>query len=315
MIARAPAPAISVVLCTLNRAAYLRTALQSLAEQAAPHPSFEVIVVDNGSTDETPQVAAEFARLLPLRHVVEPELGLCNARNTGWRESRARIVAYLDDDAVALPEWLSGVCDAFSRGPDVGVAGGPIHPIWLAPRPGWLTDLTARALTIVDWPGGPRCIDVVRAEWLAGANMAVPRAVLEAVGGFDPRLDRIGHNMLSNGDIHVQQMIVARGLTAVYEPRMAISHAVPPDRLTQRWFRRRYYWQGISDSVMYHVERSPSTAQCLRDAVGHAAHLLRSPRRLRALARRADDARTFEEQCMALVQLGHIAGLIRVALR
>ena len=306
-------PVVSVVVCTRNRAGYLRTLLESLGGQSIPDAPFEVLVVDNGSTDDTPAVVRAFADALPLRSVSEPTPGLQHARNAGWQAARGRIVAYLDDDAVAQPGWLAAAHAAFVREPRAGIVGGRILPIWEAPRPVWLSEMSARALTIVDWPGGPKRVADVRREWFAGANMAMPRAVLAEVGGFHPALDRMGDNMLSNGDIHVQYKIVARGYAAVYEPAMAVRHAVTPERLTKAWFRRRYFWQGISDVVMNQVDDRPSSAECVRAAARHALELLRSPARLRALLLPTDDAERFTEKCMAQVELGRIAGLLRAA--
>jgi glycosyltransferase involved in cell wall biosynthesis len=308
-------PVVSVVICTLNRAPYLRGALESLVGQRLPGASWEVLVVDNGSTDDTADVAHAFERTLPLRYLVEPTLGLCHARDTGWREARGRIVAYLDDDAVASPGWLAAVHDVFTREPTTGVAGGPVRPIWEAPPPPWLSDVAARALTIVEWPDGPKRIADVRQEWLAGANMAAPRAVLEAVGGFHPHLDRIGHNMLSSGDVFLQQQVATRGWAVAYEPAMAVGHVVTRARLTKAWFRRRYFWQGISDAVMHRITHAPAPAACVREAIRRAARLLRSPAQLRALLLPTDDPDRFTEKCFAWIAVGHIAGLLHAARR
>jgi len=308
-------PTISVVLCTHNRAAYLRTALRSLVEQSTPSGGFEVLVVDNASTDDTPAVAREFADVLALRYVPEPELGLCHARNTGWRAAGGRIVAYLDDDAVASPGWVTAIAAAFAREPDAGIVGGRVLPLWGAPPPPWLSAETARALTIVDWPDGPKRIGDIHREWLAGANVAIPRAVLVEIGGFDPRLDRIGDALLSNGDILLQQEIVARGHAAVYDPAMCVHHAVPRARLTQAWFRRRHYWQGVSDVFMQDIQQSIPARERVRRAARTAWKLARSRHALRALLLPAEDPMTFTSKCWAWNEVGRVSALLRPARR
>ena len=311
------APVVSVVVCTHDRAELLRLALASLAAQAPPPGGFEVVLVDNRSTDHTPAVAAEFATRLPLRYVHEPEMGLCIARNTGWRAARGTWVAYFDDDAEAEPGWLTAVADAFARHPDAGVVGGRVIPVWEAPQPAWLSDHAARVLTIVDWPGGEHVIADLAAEWLVGVNMAVPRRVLEAVGGFHPWLDRVGTNMLSSGDVFLQKAVVARGLRCVYDPRMAVRHLVGRERLTKAWFQRRYYWQGVSDAVMELIEESPSRPERVRRAAARSARLLPGllahPTRLGALAAPPDDPARFEEACWTWIAMGHVAGLLGAA--
>jgi glucosyl-dolichyl phosphate glucuronosyltransferase len=306
------APLISVVVCTYNRADYLRRALASLAAQPYPHAKFEVLVVDNGSSDHTPSVVEESATRLPVRRIFEQKLGLCHARNTGWKAAAGQYVAYFDDDAVADLGWLSAIEDAFAAGSDVGAVGGPARAIWEAPRPLWLSDVAARALTILDW-GASHIIPDVRVEWLAGANMAVRRDVLAEVRGFHPRLDRVGHNMLSSGDTFLQRQVLLRGHAIRYEARIGVGHAVPASRLTKRWFRERYYWQGISDSVIHLIDKSPSGIERTRRAATLTRKLLRDPSQMRALASLPDDPDAFTRMCFAWITVGQIAGLMGAA--
>src|SRR3954462_16013674 len=92
-----PEPLISVVLCTRNRADLLKIALDSLVAQAYPRDDFEVLVIDNASTDHTPQIVAQYDSLGIMRYIQEPNIGLCVARNTGWQSARGRLIAYFDD--------------------------------------------------------------------------------------------------------------------------------------------------------------------------------------------------------------------------
>jgi glycosyltransferase involved in cell wall biosynthesis len=303
------------VVCTHNRAKWLTRALSSVVEQDSGGVPYEVVVVDNRSTDDTPSVVEHFAVGAPVRYVYEENLGLCNARNRGWREAKGEIVAYLDDDAVAMPGWLAAVSDAFASRPNVGVAGGRVEPIWEGSRPGWLGDDVALSLTIVDWSPEPKVIRDVRMQWLVGANLALPRAVLEEVGGFDPGLDRIGTQMLSSGDVFLQKRVIARGYECLYFPAMAVRHLVPADRLRKQWFRRRYYWQGISDAVMQLLEEAPPPTARVRCALRRAVALLRSPRALMSLLVPTDDPRAFARKCWTWIAVGHIAGLLGAARR
>lgn len=307
-------PVISVVICTLNRAQYLRIALQSLVCQVVPD-RFEVLVVDNGSSDSTPAVTRDFADALPLRQIVEPKTGLCHARNSGWQKARGRFVAYLDDDAVAEPGWLAATVEGFAIEPGAGAVGGRVRPIWEAPQPSWLSDHAARALTIVDWSAIPKRLTDLRQEWLVGANMAVPRRVLQEVGGFHPGLDRVGTNMLSSGDVFLQEQILIRGHPIVYHPAMAVWHVVTPSRLTKAWFRRRYYWQGVSDAVMQLIRDDPAPTRRARLALARAMRLLASPAQLRALLLPTNDPDEFASKCWAWIAVGHLAGLLGAARR
>jgi len=309
------APLISVIICTHNRADFLRRAIRSVIDQSV-HPSdFEIIVVDNGSTDATRDVVREFEAAGNMSYVFEAALGLCHARNSGWRSARGRYLAYLDDDAIALPGWLAAIKDAFAATPAAGVVGGRVEPIWEGERPSWLSEDVARCLTVLDWSATPKVITDVRVEWLVGANMAIPATVMVEMGGFHPGLDRVGRNMLSSGDVFLQKQIIRRGYVCLYQPAMAVRHVVPAARLSKKWFRRRYYWQGISDAVMQLIEDSPSAARRTGGAAALAVGLLRSPRALLALVLPTDDPVRFTLKCFTWIAVGHIAGLLGAARR
>lgn len=303
-------PLISIVLCTHNRVQHLRSALQSIFDQGLTGASYELVLVDNRSSDGTAELGTDLAEQGLLRYVAEPELGLCHARNTGWRQARGRYVAYFDDDAVAEPGWIDAIAEAFACEPAPGVVGGKVTPIWEAERPAWLSDGIAVSLTILDWSSEPKYIPDVRVEWLVGANMAVRREILGEIGGFDPRLDRIGSNMLSGGDVFLQKEIIARGYPCLYYPRMAIRHLASRSRLNKAWFERRYYWQGISDAVMTLIVERPSWSQRLAIAGRRLQALARRPRELANLARPSDDPQSFEQRCFTLIAIGYVAGLL-----
>jgi glycosyltransferase involved in cell wall biosynthesis len=283
--------------------------MRSVLEQDAAGVPFELLVVDNRSTDDTRQLV-EACAAPPVRYVFEPNLGLCHARNTGWRTARGRYVAYLDDDAVAEPGWLRVMAEAFEARPGVGIVGGRVEPIWEGARPPWLADEVALSLTIVDWSPVPHLIADLRRQWLVGANMAVRADVLREVGGFHPRLDRVGSRMLSSGDVYLQKQTVARGYRCLYAPAMAVRHAVPASRLTKQWFRRRYYSQGLSDAVMQLLDGRSSPRARAGTAARMAARLVTRPRDLGALLLPTSDPERFARKCLAWITVGHVAGLL-----
>lgn len=309
-MSEAASPLVSVVICTHNRATRLGTALRSVLDQDATGVPFELLVVDNASTDATREVVDRFRGAGPVRYAFEPALGLCHARNTGWRGARGRYVAYLDDDAVACPGWLRAIAETFAAVPGAGIVGGRVEPIWEGARPGWLSDDVSLSLTIVDWSSTPKMIADVRVEWLVGANMAVRADVLREVGGFHPALDRAGARMLSSGDVYLQKQVLALGYQCAYAPAMAVRHAVPATRLTKRWFRRRYYAQGLSDAVMQRLDGASSRRARAALAARLAAELLGHPRDLAALLLPTNDPARFTRKCFAWITVGNVAGLL-----
>ena len=138
-----PVPAISVIICTYNRADRLLLALEALTQQTLPSSAFEVLVVDNRSTDNTPAICRVFQeRFANFRYVYEPIQGLSKARNTGWQLSQSLYIAYLDDDAIPCKEWVEAILNVFETvRPKPASIGGPIYPL------GRFRDLTGLLLT------------------------------------------------------------------------------------------------------------------------------------------------------------------------
>jgi glycosyltransferase involved in cell wall biosynthesis len=304
-------PIISAVICTHNRAPYLRKALHSLIQQSLPQEQYEILVVDNCSTDTTKEVIEEFARAGPVHYLYESRLGLSHARNAGWRSARGRYVAYLDDDAIACPGWLEKILEVFETvKPRPGCVGGRTEAIWEAQRPKWLGDHLLHGLTIVDWSDVPHPLSDLAYEWLVGANLALPRETLEQLGGFTDRLDREGCKLLSSGDVYLQKQVLKAGLACFYHPQISVQHHVFPSRLVQEWFKQRYYWQGISDAVMILLEDAPSNAAIVWLIFGKILRLLARPIRLLNLAVTTSDPGRFTEACFTLITIGQIRGLL-----
>jgi glycosyltransferase involved in cell wall biosynthesis len=239
-------PAIAVVVCTHNRARLLRRTLASLAAQTIPAVQREIFLVDDGSTDDTRAAAEEFARQVGgFTAIHQANAGLGAARNNGWRACRAPIVAFLDDDAIAPPNWLESICSIFSRGDArVGILGGPIDPEWESPPPAWLTRDLMIWLTVFDL--GPAPLTSNTDPLFGGANMAFRTAALREVGGFPVNLGRKGGSLLSHEEVAIWAAVSARGWINAYDPNLRVRHFTPTARMTIPWFRRRLYWEGIS---------------------------------------------------------------------
>ena len=303
---------LSALICTHNRADYLRQAIESLQQQQMAQDQYEIIVVDNGSTDSTRQVVGKFSRIPNLFYLYEPRLGLAYARNTAWQNARGAYVAYLDDDALAYPDWLSKTVEAFNRQPRPGCVGGRTDPLWEATRPAWLSDQLAAGLAVVDWSNTPHYLHDLSKEWLVGANLAFPVEVLRDIGGFVEGLDRTGKNLLSGGDVFIEKQIVKAGYDCLYYPAMRVQHHIQSSRLEQRWFLRRYYWQGISDAFMHIVETRPNRRARWRLAIQKAARLFSSPTKIKQLFVATDDPVRFTDRCFTLIELGQVRGLLTI---
>jgi glycosyltransferase involved in cell wall biosynthesis len=304
-------PLISAVVCTFNRSAYLRKAIRSLREQTLDSRLYEVCVVDNCSTDDTRSVVAEeSAGAANVRYIYEPLQGLSRARNTGWQKAQGKYIAYLDDDATASPQWLEEIVRAFETvSPMPGAVGGRIDPIWEAPRPSWLSDKVALGLTILDWSETPFFIR--DDQWLAGANVAYPAALLKTTGGFDVSLGRSGSNLISCEEALLNNRLTGLGHPLYYHPSVAVRHHIAASRLTKKWHIRRQYWNGISvafalrrQTPLPFAQRGRRAMAALgRDGLAQTTELLKRRNSLR------EDER-FELQCGVIFNLGYSVGLL-----
>ena len=300
---------ISAVVCTRDRAPWLEAALASLAAQTLPCAAREVIVVDNGSTDDTPAVLERAARTDPsVRVLVEPRPGLSRARNAGWRAATGRWVAFLDDDAVAAPDWLERIASAFAaRTPRPGCVGGPITLVWPGARPAWLPSFMDDCFTALDLSPVP--VELDGGRWLAGCNMAFARDDLEALGGFDERLGRAGESLLSMEDVALQRRLARAGRLPYYDPAITVRHHVVPERLSQAWVERRVHWNGVSAARALRLDGARLPRR-LRLAARTLVGLLASPELVRAALARSGQPERFARRCVVLGRLGYVRGLL-----
>lgn len=303
---------ISAIICTHNRSELLPKAIQSLLDQRMPTSQYEIIVIDNCSTDQTREVVNEFSQKKhTVRSEYEPNLGLSHARNAGWRKARGKYVTYLDDDAIASPEWLNIIVKTFETvKPKPGCVGGKVAPIWEAPRPAWVSDELVTCLAVIDWSDKAQILPDLNQKWLVGANIAFPTNVLRKIGGFVSGLDRVGKTLLSGGDVFLQKQIVTVGHTCYYQPKMVVWHFIPKSRLNQIWFIRRYYYQGLSDAAMQLIEQSPSVLGRQWLAAVKILDLLKAPEKILNLIVSSNSPERFREKCYTIIKLGHIVGLL-----
>ncbi|MFT4110315.1 glycosyltransferase family 2 protein, partial [Propionicimonas sp.] len=224
--APAEPPAMSVVVCTRERPDALREALDSLV--ALDHPDYEVIVVDNAPlSDRTAAVADDYR----VRYVVAPVAGLSRARNVGMSVARHPIVAFTDDDVVADPQWLRGLAAGFGRGGDVACVSGLVPSgelrnavqTYFDARVSWSKNLAGRVFRLSDPPADLPMFPFCVGEYGTGANFAVRRDAVRAVGGFDEALG-VGTRTRGGEDLDIFTRLLFAGHALVVEPSAVIWH-------------------------------------------------------------------------------------------
>jgi glucosyl-dolichyl phosphate glucuronosyltransferase len=280
----------SIIVPTLDRAGILAQCLESVAALDFERPGFEVLVVDNGSSDRTPEIVRQFMDLHPelvLRFIVEKEPGLLSGRHRGVREAIGDILAFIDDDTLVDPGWLRAIDAGFSNS-EVIIVGGPSLPKYQSPPPPWLewfweTDQeksVCGALSLIDF--GPK-ERRVPASWVFGLNFSIRKGALLELGGFHPDCIPVQFQKFQgDGETGLARKAEAQGRPAVFSPGAKVHHLIPKERLTIESFAIRFYYQGICDSyfAMRQAGKVPpsSIRKCWerqwRRAIGCAGRLI-----------------------------------------
>jgi glycosyltransferase involved in cell wall biosynthesis len=244
----------SVVIATFNRAGELRRTLQSLQELVTTR-AWEIVVVDNNSTDATQEVVttAAAAAPIPIRYVHEPVQGRSAALNAGIAATQGTIIVTTDDDVRVEPDWLDQIGEAFAR-LECDYIGGRVLPLWGGPRPAWLSDRSGphwAVIALLDYGTAPF---ELTSRMPLGVNMAFRRQAFDRAGGWDPRIGRKAGTLLGQ---EVREWCIrarSRGLRGYYAPDVVVQHVIPADRLSKRYFRRWFYWRGISRALLFQLQ-------------------------------------------------------------
>jgi GT2 family glycosyltransferase len=241
-----PVATLTVVLCayTSERWNDICAAVDSLRNQT--RRADQVVLVADHNPDLLDRARASFPDVLCLPS--EGARGLSGARNTGVRAATGDVVAFLDDDAAAEPNWVARMLDAYAD-PRVAGVGGHVVPAWQAPRPSWFPD---EFLWVVGC--SYRGLPTERAEIRnpIGANMSFRRDVFDSVGGFDEAMGRLGKDAAGceETEFAIRARAADPSARIVLEPTAECRHNVPADRVTRRYFRRRCRAEGRSKALV-----------------------------------------------------------------
>jgi glycosyltransferase involved in cell wall biosynthesis len=274
VLPRVDVPRASVVLSTYNRGPSLHDALRSiLAQDPAVTPSFELIVVDNNSTDDTRAIVETFAAADGrVRYVFERPEGISFARTTGIRAARASIIAFTDDDVRIGSTWLAAIVRAFASHPESAVVGGRVLPVWPATPPAWLTRDHWAPLALADH--GDTAVAVTRENpvGLIGACTAYRQSVFDEVGFFSADMQRVKDTIGSLEDHEFLLRVLRSGHTGLYDPRIVVHAEVQRDRLERHYHRRWHAGHGHFHALLRSEEMERTTVGTL---LGVPAHLYR----------------------------------------
>lgn len=247
---------VSVVITTRNRADELTATLDSLARQAAHGFVWEIVVIDNGSTDATSEVLKAAAPWLPLVSYRHEPAGKCRAQNVALERVRGALVVFTDDDVTCAPGWLDALWRAAQIWPDADLFGGAIRVRLIGTTPAWLAGEAGR--TIIERHCAqyhPRRDEGYTEVPPIGPNMAVRRRALGALR-FDENVGPDGtHDYIKGGDTDLNQALMARSHRCVFVPDAVIEHHAYADRLRLATLFEGAYRRGRKNAYLYPTAR------------------------------------------------------------
>ncbi len=307
----------TILICTFNRAELLAETLTSLG-QVRSSRAWDIVVVDNNSTDTTRAVVEHYASLMPVPvvYLFEPRQGKSYALNTGMALSAGEVIVFTDDDVRVSPGWLDAACETLDHDVAADYTGGPVRPLWGAEPPQWLDVSRSElwgTLAILDYGAEPFVFEE-RQRVPLGVNMAVRRSLVERIGGFHPDLGRRGRSLLGQEQAEFFSRGRRAGARGLYVPSMEVHHHVPQARLTKSYFRRWWFWKGIARARVDAMHRSTELGLDL----ARVPHIARVPRFIwgllpRALARWAQARLNRDSRASARYEMecAYVFGYVR----
>ena len=303
----------SVIIPTFNRAATCAVAVKSVLAQRA-NMAYEVIVVDNNSADDTRERIQRLCAQAPdkLRYLCEVMPGASAARNAGVAAARGDIVAFMDDDAVADPEWLNALAETYHTHPDAWCVGGKIVLALPEPLPRWFERASSVLMSHLGHLDlGDGVLALPYPHDVFGGNFSVRRDVLDRVGLFDAAFGPADRSRIEAEESELCWRIQAAGGAVYYCGYAIVTHLIPTDRVTKRYMRGRAVWSGRTWVLL---DRPDIVMVRPRDLVWAALRVVRNWIRLRISPGRADRRKVVDQelrfwQCVGYMQQRALARL------
>jgi glycosyltransferase involved in cell wall biosynthesis len=251
---------VSIVISTYNRCELLAGALRALLSQTPADIAYEILVVDNNSTDRTRPLVQGMATQNPgrVKYLFEAKQGLSYGRNAGIAAAEAPIIAFTDDDVRVAADWVWHIKAGFEENPDIDFLGGRVVPRWPAEPPPWLTKANWSPLALLDYGDHPFYVDSGKQLCLIGANFAFRRRAFEKVGLFKTDFQRVKDGIGSLEDHEILLRLWQVGSRGLYVPELVATAEIEPDRMEKQYHRRWHASHGRFYATLHseEVERS-----------------------------------------------------------
>ena len=241
---------ISIIICTYNRQKFILKTLQCLREQDFPASDFEIIIINNNSSDNTKAICTDFMNQSPglqINYVEEYNQGLSYARNRGIKEAKGTIITFIDDDAFAVPGFLKSIHGFFSQNSSVLALGGKVKPEFETGKPSWMSPFLMPLVAALDMGQGIK--EFTGKSFPVGANMSFRAEVFERFGLFNNDLGRKGNSLLGSEEKDFFNRLKKASVKIVYLPEAEVTHVIPPIRVTMEYIKRQAIGIGVSERL------------------------------------------------------------------
>jgi glycosyltransferase involved in cell wall biosynthesis len=228
---------LTVFIATKDRARILREVLESYCRLEQPQGGWKLVVVDNGSNDETEQVVSSFGKRIPVRYILESRPGKNFALNTGLELLEGDLAVFTDDDALPRPDWLVQLRRVADTQPDYSMFGGVIVPRWETTPPDWISwvpQSPVYSVTDPTWKEGP-----IEAINLFGPNMAVRSQIFQSGHRFDTSIGPRGSNYPMGSETEFVLRIARQGYRAWHVEAGVVEHLIQTEQMRKSWVWQR----------------------------------------------------------------------------
>ncbi|GAB3027408.1 glycosyltransferase family 2 protein [Spirosoma pulveris] len=247
----------SIIICTYNRVDFLKETIDSLLTHFKDHSNYELLIIDNKSTDNTAEVVNPFLRFPQVRYILETNQGLSYARNRGIKEAKNDVLIFLDDDIDIEANYLD-ICDQIYSDPNTHIVGGKVLPYQSA-IPAWMPEQFYYLMSIFDI-GNSACYT----HKLMGANYSMRREAVQKIGWYNVELGRKGSNLMGGEEVDYLNRASDLGYKILYRPDLIVYHKIG-NKLNKTYIFDYAYYLGRSEQII-DIQRSKARflAKCVK---------------------------------------------------
>jgi glucosyl-dolichyl phosphate glucuronosyltransferase len=269
-------PELSVIISTYNRSKYLRQTIESLYNQTYSKEKWELIIVDNNSSDDTQElVESNKKKFNNLSYYFEKNQGLSISRNKGALLAKSEYIMFLDDDAAPFSDWVENIIKHIRNTYSIAAFGGPIYPNWEGPQPSWVPLKLLQFYTYLYYGKESLELNSLGKYTLLGANLGFEKKMFFEFNGFLTTLGRVGNNLISGEETHLLNNIFKIGRPILYMADCGVNHIVLPERRNIFFLLKRLYYDGISQVLIDLENSSLSQKYLLRRLVFEISCLIK----------------------------------------